>query len=63
MKSPAIQSVVKDPITNQDNKSPAMSPSRKDPIPNQDSNIFINEQDPILPPILAKYHTGYKTII
>ena len=33
-------------------KSPAMSPPRKYPIPNQDSNILINKQDKIIPPIL-----------
>ena len=50
------------PITDQDRKSPAMSPPRKDPIPNQDSKKIINEEDPILPPLLAKYHTGYKQL-
>ena len=43
-------------------KSHAIYPPRKDPIPNQYSNIIINEQDPILPPILEKYRTGYKKL-
>ena len=37
-----------------------MSPPRKYPISNQDSNRITNKQDPILPPLLAKYPTGYK---
>ena len=43
-------------------RSPAMSPPRKDPIPNQDSNRIITQQDPILPPLLQKYPTGYKPL-
>ena len=43
-------------------KSPAMSFPGKDPIPNQDSNRIINEQDPIIPPLLEEYSTGYKSI-
>ena len=39
-----------------------MSSPRNDPIPNQDSTIIINEQDPILPPLLVKYPTGYKSL-
>ena len=38
-----------------DVKSPAMSPPRKDPIPNQYINRLITEQDPSIPPIIAKY--------
>ena len=40
-----------------------MSPPRKDPIPNQVSNIIINEQESILPLLLAKYITGYKPLL
>ena len=43
-------------------KSPAMSFPGKDPIPNQDSNRIINEQDPIITPLLEEYSTGYKSI-
>ena len=43
-------------------KSPSMSTPREDPIPYQYSNIIINEQYPILLPILEKYHTGYKLL-
>ena len=43
-------------------KSPAILPPRKDPIQNQDSTRIINEKYPILPPLLAKYPTGYKPI-
>ena len=39
-----------------------MSPPRIDPISNQDSNRITNKQDPILPPLLAKYPTGYKPL-
>ena len=39
-----------------------MSPQRKYPIPNQYSTIIVNEQYPILPPLLAKYPTGYKIL-
>ena len=39
-----------------------MNPSRKDTIPNQDSNRIINKQDTIIPPLLEKYHTGYKPL-
>ena len=39
-----------------------MSPQRKDPIPNQDSNKIITQQDPILPPLLEKYPTGYNPL-
>ena len=39
-----------------------MSPPRKDLIPNQDSNIIYNDVDPILPPLLEKYPTGYKPL-
>ena len=42
--------------------SPGVSPQRKDTIKNQDTNRIINEQDPIIPPLLAKYHTGYKPL-
>ena len=38
-------------------------PPRKDPIPNQDSSRIINLQDPILPPLLEKWSTGYKPFI
>ena len=41
-------------------KSPAMLPPRKDPIPDQDITIIITQQDPFLPPLLAKWPTGYK---
>ena len=44
-------------------KFPAMSPKRKDPNLNQYSNRIINAQDPILPPLLEKYPTGYKTLL
>ena len=60
--SPAISNPPKDPIPNQDSKSPAMLPPIKDPIPNQDSNIIIKKHDPILPPLLSKYTTGYKPL-
>ena len=43
-------------------KSHAMSPPRKYTIPNKDSTRIINEQDPIIPPLLAKYPTGYKPL-
>ena len=62
MKSPAISLPIKDQILNQYGKSPAMLPPRKDPIPNQDSNIIINQQYPIIPPLLEKYPTGYKPL-
>ena len=39
-----------------------MLPPKKDPIPNQDSNIIITQQDPIIPPLLAKYPIGYKAL-
>ena len=39
-----------------------MSPTRNYLIPNQDSNTIINKQDPILPPLLAKYPTVYKPL-
>ena len=44
-------------------KSPKMSPPRKDQIPNQNSTRIINKQDPILPPLLEKYPTGYKQLL
>ena len=43
-------------------KSPTMSPPRIYPIPNQDINILITQQYPSLPPIKAKYTTGYNPI-
>ena len=39
-----------------------MSPPRKYPIKNQESNIIINKQDPMFPPLLEKYPTGYKPL-
>ena len=42
--------------------SPGVSPQRKDTIKNQDTNRIINEQDPIIPPLLSKYHTVYKPL-
>ena len=42
-------------------KSPVISPLRKNPIPNQDSTIIITQQDPIIPPLLANWYTGYKS--
>ena len=42
--------------------SPGVSPQRKDTIKNQDTNRIINEQDPIIPPLLSKYLTGYKPL-
>ena len=44
-------------------KSPAMSPPRKYPIPNQDSTRIVNQKDPILPPLLSKWPTGYKPFL
>ena len=44
-------------------KSLAMLPPRKDPIPNQDINILGTKKYQILPPQLAKYPTGYKSLI
>ena len=52
----------KDTIKNKYSKSPAIFPPRKDPVLNQDSNRIINEHDPILPPLLEKYPTGYKKL-
>ena len=43
-------------------KSPAISSPRKDTIPNQYINRLIIEQDPSLPPIIAKYPPGYKPL-
>ena len=40
-----------------------MSPPRKDLIPNQDINRLGNEKDQSLPPQLAKYFSGYKSLI
>ena len=40
-----------------------MSPPRKDPIPNQYSTSIITQQDPILPPLLEKWPTGYKPFL
>ena len=53
---------VKDPIPNQDSKSPAISPSRKYMIKNQYINRIINQRYPILPSLLEKYPTGYKSL-
>ena len=39
-----------------------MSPSIKDPITNQYINRLITEQDPIIPPIKAKYYPGFKLL-
>ena len=44
-------------------KSLAMSPPKKDQIPNQDNTIIVTQKDPILPPLLAKLFTGYKSFI
>ena len=41
-------------------KPPEMLPPINDPIPNQDITRVITQQDIILPPLLAKWHTGYK---
>ena len=41
-------------------KLPAIQPPIKDSIKNQYSTIIINQKDPILPPLLAKYPIGYK---
>ena len=62
MRSPAMLSPRKYLIPNQDDKSHAMSPPRKATIINQYSNRIINEEDPIIPPILEKYPTGYKPL-
>ena len=43
-------------------KSPAMSPPIKDPVPNQYINRLTNGQAPSLPPIIAKYIPGYKSL-
>ena len=43
-------------------KLPVISPPRKNPISNQYSTIIINEQDPILPPLLEKNTSGYKPL-
>ena len=43
-------------------KSPKMYPPRKDPITNKDIIVIITEQDPSLPPIIAKYPHGYKPL-
>ena len=40
-----------------------MSPQRKGQIPNQYINILITEKDPNLPPHLAKYLPGYKSLL
>ena len=44
-------------------KSLAMSPPRKDPIPNQDINRLGTKKYQSLPPQLAKFCTGYKSLI
>ena len=44
-------------------KSVEMSPPRKYPIPNQYINRLRTEKDQSLPPHLAKYYPGYKSLI
>ena len=39
-----------------------MSPPRNNPILNQDNNILGTEKDQIIPPQLAKYLPGYKSL-
>ena len=41
----------------------AMLPPIKDPIPNQDINMLGTEKYQSLPPKLAKYCPGYKSLI
>ena len=53
----------KNPRNKNNMKSIAMSPPRNDPIPNQDMNILINKKYQSLPPELAKYPPGYKSLI
>ena len=43
-------------------KSLAMSPPRKDPIPNQDINSLGTKKYQSLPPQLAKFCTGCKSL-
>ena len=62
MRSTKISTPGKYPITNQDVKSPAMLHPRKILIKNQYSNIIINKEDPIIPPLLSKYPTGYDLV-
>ena len=40
-----------------------MSPPRNYPIPNQYISRLITEKDPSLPPHLAKYPPGYKSLL
>ena len=44
-------------------KSLPMSPPRKFPVPNQDINVLSTKKDQSLPPTLAKYTPGYKSLI
>ena len=44
-------------------KSLSMLPPRKGPIQNQDINMLGNKKDQILPPQLAKFRSGYKSLI
>ena len=43
-------------------KSPARLPPINYPISKKDSNRITNKQDPILPPLMEKYPTGYKPL-
>ena len=51
------------PIKKKNMKSLAISPTRKDLIPNQDINILRTKTYQSLPPQLAKYCPGYKSLI
>ena len=51
------------PIKKRSMKSIAMLPPRQYPITNQDTNILGTEKDQSLPPQLAKYTSGYKSLI
>ena len=44
-------------------KTLAMSPQRKDPIPNQDINRLRTKKYLSLPPQLAKYCPGFKSLL
>ena len=51
------------PIKKKSIKPLTMTPQRKDPIPNQDINMLGTKKDQILPPQLAKFRSGYKSLI
>ena len=51
------------PRKNRNMKSLAMLTPRRDPIPNQDINILSTKKDQSLPPQLAEFPPGFKSLI